>query len=118
MGVKEKDTVFGGGLPGRGVDIMKKKLMKKDKRNKRTNKKKLGRSPGALGGRTPIKTVEDMDITKLRNRATDIANSINIGIGGTMGTLGRKLRNLMDEKGKKEFDDGGVVDMTTEVDVE
>ena len=74
-----------------------------------------GMSPGAMGGRTPIKTVEDMDITKLRNRATDIANSMNIGIGGT---IGKKLRNLMDEKGKKEFDDGGVVDMTTEVDVE
>ena len=106
MGAKEKDTVFGGGLPGRGVAKMKKKLKDKMK------EKGVGMSPGAMGGRTPIKTVEDMDLSKMRERVDAIASSIGTGVGGA---IGRKLKNKFN---KDQFDDGGVVDMTTEVDVE
>ena len=105
MGAKEKDTVFGGGLPGRGVAKMKKKLKDKMK------EKGVGMSPGAMGGRTPIKTVEDMDLSKMRERVDAIGKLLSAGtLGGVGGAIGKKM--------KKEFDDGGVVDMTTEVDVE
>ena len=67
-----------------------------------------GMSPGAMGG----KTVEDMDLGKMRQRVDAIASSLGTGVGGA---IGRKLRNKFN---KDQFDDGGVVDMTTEVDVE
>ena len=67
-----------------------------------------GMSPGAMGG----KTVEDMDLGKMRQRVDAIASSIGTGVGGA---IGKKLRNKFN---KDQFDDGGVVDMTTEVDVE
>lgn len=67
-----------------------------------------GMSPGAMGG----KTIEDMDLGKMRQRVDAIASSIGTGVGGA---IGKKLRNKFN---KDQFDDGGVVDMTTEVDVE
>jgi len=64
-------------------------------------------SPGAMGG----KTVEDMDLSKMRQRVDAIGKLLSAGtLGGVAGTMGKKL--------KKDFDDGGAVDMTTEVDVE
>tara|TARA_R100001440_G_scaffold12639_1_gene22400 strand:- start:132 stop:449 length:318 start_codon:yes stop_codon:yes gene_type:complete len=66
-----------------------------------------GMSPGAMGG----KTVEDMDLSKMRQRVDAIGKLLSAGtLGGVAGTMSKKL--------KKEFDDGGAVDMTTEVDVE
>ena len=69
-----------------------------------------GMSPGAMGGRTP-RAVEDMDLSKMRQRVDAIGKLLSAGtLGGVAGTMSKKL--------KKEFDDGGAVDMTTEVDVE
>jgi len=71
---------------------------------------KGGMSPGAMGGRTP-RAVEDMDLSKMRQRVDAIGKLLSAGtLGGVAGTMSKKL--------KKEFDDGGAVDMTTEVDVE
>jgi len=69
--------------------------------------KGTGMNPAGMGGRSPRKTVEDMDLEKMRQRVDKIANVMGAGL---LGTAGKKL--------KKEFDDGGIVDMTTEVDVE
>ena len=87
-----------------------------------------GMSPGAMGGRakpkaltpeqsfkkrreilrtSPMAATEDMDLSKMRKRVDEIAKIMGTGV---LGGAGRQL--------KKEFDDGGAVDMTTEVDVE
>ena len=60
-----------------------------------------------------MKIAEDMDLGKMRQRVDAIGKLLSVGtMGGVAGTMGKKL------KLKKDFDDGGVVDMTTEVDVE
>ena len=69
--------------------------------------KGTGMNPAGMGGRRPRKTVEDIDLGKMRQKVDQIANVMGAGI---LGTAGKKV--------KKEFDDGGIVDMTTEVDVE
>ena len=58
-----------------------------------------------------MKIAEDMDLAKMRKRVDALAGVMGTGVlGGVAGAMGKKM--------KKDFDDGGVVDMTTEVDVE
>ena len=58
-----------------------------------------------------MKIAEDMDLQKMKLKVDAIGKLLSAGtLGGVAGTMSKKL--------KKEFDDGGVVDMTTEVDVE
>jgi hypothetical protein len=58
-----------------------------------------------------MKIAEDMDLQKMKQKVDAIAGAMGTGVlGGVAGAMGKKM--------KKNFDDGGVVDMTTEVDVE
>ena len=58
-----------------------------------------------------MKIAEDMDLQKMKQKVDAIAGAMGTGVlGGVGGAIGKKM--------KKDFDDGGVVDMTTEVDVE
>jgi hypothetical protein len=58
-----------------------------------------------------MKIAEDMDLQKMKDKVDAIAGAMGTGVlGGVAGAMGKKM--------KKDFDDGGVVDMTTEVDVE
>jgi len=50
-------------------------------------------------------------LQKMKQKVDAIAGAMGTGVlGGVAGAMGKKM--------KKNFDDGGVVDMTTEVDVE
>ena len=58
-----------------------------------------------------MKIAEDMDLQKMKQKVDAIAGAMGTGVlGGVGGAIGKKM--------KKDFNDGGVVDMTTEVDVE
>ena len=78
----------------------------------------MGMSPGAMGGRTP-REVEDFDLSKMRERVDEIAKTMGAGVlGGASGQLKKALKKEKAAVRPAPFDDGGVVDMTTEVDVE
>ena len=58
-----------------------------------------------------MKIAEDMDLQKMKQKVDAIAGAMGTGVlGGVGGAIGKKI--------KKDFNDGGVEDMTTEVDVE
>jgi len=58
-----------------------------------------------------MKIAEDMDLQKMKQKVDAIAGAMGTGVlGGVAGAMSKKM--------KKDFNDGGVVDMTTEVDVE
>ena len=76
-------------------------------------------SPGAMGGKTPRKNVEDMDLSKMRKRVDEIAKIMGTGVlGGASEQLKKALKEEKDAARPAPFNDGGVIDMTTEVDVE
>ena len=109
MGRKGKDEVFGGGLPGRGVDKMRKKLKKKmaavdvnelDSYNKLVDKIGMGLQ-GAM-------------------RSPDLGRML----GAAPAAFKRNKKPVLDSKGKPvkgltqdRAGGGEVFDMTTEMDV-